>query len=91
MLRVHHGVVIRNLFPLDIQGKSSFIKQLGAIKAPSAVRGVLTDNGCFFSSNMSRERFESLKAQNKAHKLNKHRQRGEDRVVRLQLSHLFFM
>lgn len=62
MLWVHHGVVIRNLFSLDIQGKSSLINQHSAIRAPPAVRGALTDKGCFFSSNMSRERFESLKA-----------------------------
>lgn len=90
MLRVHHGVVIRNLFSLDIHGKIS-INQPAQRHEASAVRGVLTDKGCFFSSNMSRERFESLKAQNKAHKFNKQRQQREDRVVRLQLSHLFFM
>lgn len=76
MLWVHHGVVIRNLFSLDIQGKSSLIDQRSA-QGLHLRFDALTDKGCLFSSNMSRERFESLRAEHNAHKFNKHPQQRD--------------
>lgn len=64
MLRVDDGVVVRNLFSLcrDNYGSLGSTQEVSE-KSSRNQSCELTDSGCFFSSNMSSERFESLQKQ----------------------------
>lgn len=64
MLRVDDRVVIWNLFSLCQDNYGSLGSTSEVSKKPSRNQLCeLTDSGCFFSSNMSSERFESLQEQ----------------------------